>query len=77
MYNLIIVEVGFMDKEKRTPSYQFFLSQSNGTYRCATVLPDSKGNTPMFFKDAKQRVALMNSAARNFASVVVGMEEEE
>jgi len=75
MENLIIVEVGFMDKEKRTPSYQFFLRLSNGTYRCATVLPDSKGNTPMFFKDAKQRVALMNSAARNFATA--GLEEEE
>lgn len=77
MEHLIIVEVGFMDKDKMTPSYQFFMRQTNGTYRSATVLPDGKGNTPMFFKDAKQRVALMNSAARNFATSVVGVGEEE
>lgn len=63
MLNLIIAEVGVME-DKRTPSYQFYSSQSNGTYRLCAALPDGKGNTPMFFKDAKARVALMNSMAR-------------
>ncbi len=74
MPNLIIVEVGQMDGSK-TPSYQFYSSQTNGTYRLCVALPDGKGNNPMFFKDAKARTALMNSEARNFAAS--SLEEEE
>ncbi len=75
MQNLIIVEVGQMP-DKKTPSYQFYSSQTNGTYRLCVALPDGKGNNPMFFKDAKARTALMNSAARNFAAAS-SLEEEE
>lgn len=74
MLSLIIVEVGVME-DKKTPSYQFYASQTNGTYRLCVALPDGKPNSPMFFKDAKARTALMNSAARNFAAS--SLEDEE
>ena len=38
-----------------------------------TALPDGKGNTPMLVKDARARVAQMNSIVRYGSS----MEEEE
>jgi len=75
MLSLIIVEVGVME-DKRTPSYQFYAGQTNGTYRLCVALPDGKGNNPMFFKDAKARTALMNSTARNFAAAS-SLENEE
>ncbi len=71
MVNLIIVEVGY--NEQKTPLYQFYSKLSNGTYRCVTALPDGKGNTPMLVKDARARVAQMNSIVRYGSS----MEEEE
>lgn len=55
---LIIVEVGIM-KDGRTPSYRLYERLSNGTYRAAKKLPDGKDNDPMFFRDARSRMALM------------------
>ncbi len=71
MVNLIIVEVGYNDQ--KTALYQFYSKMSNGTYRCAVALPDGKGNTPMMVKDARARVAQMNSVVRYGSS----MEDEE
>jgi hypothetical protein len=52
---LIIVEVGRFDN--RTPSYQLFERCTNGTWRLAKHLPE---NNPMYFRDARRRMAEMS-----------------
>ena len=55
---MIIVETGQFDD--RTPSYQLFERLTNGTWRLAKNLPDGKDNSPVYFRDARTRLADMS-----------------
>ena len=59
MEKMIIVEVGTFDDG--TKSYQFFERLTNGTWKLAANLSDEKANDPMYFRDAKTRMAQMNT----------------
>ena len=59
MEKMIIVEVGTFDDG--TKSYQFFERLTNGTWKLAANLADEKANDPMYFRDAKTRMAQMNT----------------
>lgn len=59
---LIVVETGHFDTEggQRTPSYQIFERLTNSTWRLAKTLPDGGDNEPMYFRDARRRMADMS-----------------
>lgn len=59
MEKMIIVEVGAFDDG--TKSYQFFERLTNGTWKLALKLSDEKPNDPMYFRDARTRMAEMNT----------------
>ena len=59
MERLIIVEVGVFDDGTGAKSYQLYEKLSNGTFRLAKKLPDDGENEPMYFRDARSRMALM------------------
>jgi hypothetical protein len=59
MEKMIIVEVGTFDDD--TKSYQFYERLTNGTWKLAENLSDGKPNVPMYFRDARTRMAQMNT----------------
>lgn len=76
MEKVIIVEVGQMNDDGKSIAYQLYERLTNGTYRCAKDLPEGVTNEPMYYRDARQRVAGMNTVPQYGAGKAFEDDEE-